>query len=256
MGTMSLRNRYNAFVDRHEIAWEITFAGLAILYVVVGFAGTETNDAAAGAVSLADVALTVVFVAEFATRFLAARARRAYLRGHWIDLVALVPTVRGLRTLRLLRLLRLVRAFAGVYRALNNLDRIARHRGLARLIVVWLAVMVVCSVGFYLAENGVSKWVTSPLDALWWGVVTLSTVGYGDVYPLTPEGKLFASALMILGIGLFGAITATMASYLVATQDDDDGPLDHLRDLVRLRDAGVLTAEEFETKSVELVRRL
>ena len=254
---MSLRDRYNAFIDRHEIAWELTFAGLAILYVVVGFADTGANEAEAQVVLLVNVALTVVFAAEFATRFLAARDRRAYLRGHWIDLVALVPTVRGLRALRLLRLLRLVRAFAGVYRALNDLDRIARHRGLARLIVVWLAVMVVCSVGFYLAENGASKWVTSPLDALWWGVVTLSTVGYGDVYPVTPEGKLFASALMILGIGLFGAITATMASYLVATQNGEaDGPLDHLRDLVRLRDAGVVTADEFETKSIELVRRL
>lgn len=118
--------------------------------------------------------------------------------------------------------------------------------------------MIVCSVGYYLAENGVSKWVTSPLDALWWGIVTLSTVGYGDVYPVTPEGKMFASALMILGIGLFGAITATMASYLVATQDEAEttGPLAHLRELVSLRDAGVVTADEFEAKSLELVRRL
>ena len=117
--------------------------------------------------------------------------------------------------------------------------------------------MVVCSIGYYLAENGVSQWVNSPLDALWWEIVTLSTVGYGDVYPVTPEGKIFASTLMILGIGLFGAITATMASYLVATQaEEPEGPLDHLRDLVRLRDAGVLTADEFEAKSIELVRRL
>jgi len=226
------------------------------VYVIVGFASPETGVELAE-VFLANVLLTIVFAAEFATRLLAAHDRRAYLRGHWVDLIALVPAIRGLRALRLLRLLRLVRAFSGVYRALADVDRIARHRGLARLIVVWLVVMVVCSIGFYLAENGVSKWITSPLDALWWGVVTLSTVGYGDVYPVTPEGKLFASALMILGIGLFGAITATMASYLVATQKHEaDGVLDHLRELVSLRDAGVVTADEFEAKSTELVRRL
>jgi len=253
---MSLRDRYNAFIDRHEIAWELTFAALAIVYVIVGFASPETGVELAE-VFLANVLLTIVFAAEFGSRLLAAHERRAYLRGHWVDLIALVPAIRGLRALRLLRLLRLVRAFSGVYRALADVDRIARHRGLARLIVVWLVVMVVCSIGFYLAENGVSKWITSPLDALWWGVVTLSTVGYGDVYPVTPEGKLFASALMILGIGLFGAITATMASYLVATQKHEaDGVLDHLRELVSLRDAGVVTADEFEAKSTELVRRL
>jgi len=253
---MSLRDRYNAFIDRHEIAWELTFAALAIVYVIVGFASPETGVELAE-VFLANVLLTIVFAAEFGSRLLAAHERRAYLRGHWVDLIALVPAIRGLRALRLLRLLRLVRAFSGVYRALADVDRIARHRGLARLIVVWLVVMVVCSIGFYLAENGVSKWITSPLDALWWGVVTLSTVGYGDVYPVTPEGKLFASALMILGIGLFWAITATMASYLVATQKHEaDGVLDHLRELVSLRDAGVVTADEFEAKSTELVRRL
>jgi voltage-gated potassium channel len=255
---MSLRDTYNAFITRHEIAWELTFAGLAILFVVVGFAEPDDGATGSGFLPVANLALTIVFGAEFATRFLAAKDRSAYLRGHWIDLVALVPTVRGLRVLRLLRLLRLVRAFSGVYRALNDLDRIANHRGLARLIIVWLAVMVVCSVGYYLAENGVSQWVNSPLDALWWGIVTLSTVGYGDVYPVTPEGKIFASLLMILGIGLFGAITATMASYLVATQDEaePDGPLDHLRELDSLRDAGVVTSAEFESKSLDLVRRL
>jgi voltage-gated potassium channel len=117
--------------------------------------------------------------------------------------------------------------------------------------------MVVCSVGFYLAENGVSKWVSSPLDALWWGIVTLSTVGYGDVYPVTPEGKLFASALMVLGIGLFGAITATLASYLVATQEKvDDSPLALLAELGHLRDTGVVTADEFAAKAAKLVERL
>jgi Ion transport protein. len=74
-----------------------------------------------------DLGLTIIFVAEFASRFAASFDRVAYLRGHWIDLFALIPAVRGVRVLRLLRLLRLLRAFAGLYRTLEHFERMARH---------------------------------------------------------------------------------------------------------------------------------
>ena len=124
-----MRDRYLAFVAGHEVASELTFAGLAVAYVIVGFAD-ETPVS-----QVTEFALTIVFAAEFATRIAASYDRRAYLRGHWIDLVALIPTVRGFRLMRLLRLLRLVRAFAGVYRALNHVSTLAQHRGLAWLFV-------------------------------------------------------------------------------------------------------------------------
>jgi voltage-gated potassium channel len=73
--------------------------------------------------------------------------------------------------------------------------------------------MVICSIFLYAAENGVNDAIDSPLDALWWGIVTLTTVGYGDVYPVTGEGRIAASVLMLLGIGLFSAITATVTSF-------------------------------------------
>ena len=76
---MSLRERYNAFIDRHEIAWELTFAALAIVYVLVGFASPETG-AELEAVFLANVLLTIVFAAEFLTRLLAAYDRRVSAR--------------------------------------------------------------------------------------------------------------------------------------------------------------------------------
>jgi voltage-gated potassium channel len=89
--------------------------------------------------------------------------------------------------------------------------------------------------------------------------VTLTTVGYDDVYPVTPEGRLAASALMLLGIGLLGAITATITSYLVATQHGSAAganPADRLRDLAALRDEGVITADDFDAKKADLLRDL
>ncbi|MFL5680407.1 MAG: ion transporter [Chloroflexota bacterium] len=247
-----IRRRYLDFVDRHDVAWELTMAVLAVGFVAVGFAIDEVPADRQGALIAAETLLTIIFALEFGSRFLASYDRRAYLGGHWIDLIALVPTARSARLLRLLRLLRLVRAFAGVYRAMSHIGRLVNHRGLGLLITAWLGVMVICSAAMYIAENGANKDVKSPVDALWWGVTTLTTVGYGDVAPVTPEGRLAAAVLMLLGISLFGAITATLTSYLIATGHSQ--PRDAtgtLRELASLRDDGLLTEAEFaEAKNV------
>jgi voltage-gated potassium channel len=62
--------------------------------------------------------------------------------------------------------------------------------------------MFLCAVGVYVSEVGVNKAIQSPFDALWWGLTTMTTVGYGDVFPVTAEGRLSAAVLMVLGIGL------------------------------------------------------
>jgi voltage-gated potassium channel len=215
----SRRDRFNGWFLTHEVAWELFMAALAIVYVALGFIADDVEAAAADRpeINAAELALTAVFAVEFAARIVAARARLGYLKGHWIDVVALAPPIRGARVLRLLRLLRLVRAFAGIYRAGMHIGGLARHRGFAWLLVAWLGVMVLCSAAMYVAEHGVNRAIENPFDALWWGVVTLTTVGYGDVVPHTTEGRIAAMALMLLGIGLFGAITATITSYFLST---------------------------------------
>jgi voltage-gated potassium channel len=110
-----------------------------------------------------------------------------------------------------------------------------------------------------LAARGINKAIESPFDALWWGVVTLSTVGYGDVYPITPEGRLAAMVLMILGIALFSAITATIASYLITTGERPDASkggrlVEEIERLATLREQGSLTEDEFTSAKARLLR--
>lgn len=250
-----MRERFNAFVARHEVAWELGMAALAIAYVGIGFAGDAATGAERGYFEAVDAGLTVIFLAEFAARFTATFDRMAYLRGHWIDLFALIPVARGVRVLRLLRLLRLVRAFAGLYRALQHFERMARHRGLAWLFIAWLGVMIICSAILYTAEVGVNKAISSPFDALWWGITTLTTVGYGDVVPKTVEGKIAASALMILGISLFSAITATVTSFML-TSGASAPAGGRLRELADLHAGGLLTDEEYAAKRADAVDQL
>jgi voltage-gated potassium channel len=218
-----------------------------VVYVVIGF--VDESPAA----QTIDLALTAAFASEFVSRLAASYDRAKYLRGHWIDALALVPTIRGVRVLRLLRLLRLVRAFAGVARALNTLERLANHRGLVWLFAAWSAVMILCSMALYAAENGVNEAIASPLDAMWWGITTMTTVGYGDVVPRTPEGRLAATILMVLGIGLFSAITATVTSFHL---EHDRDPLDQLAKLGDLRDRGLVTDQEFTIMRAALAREL
>ncbi len=234
-------------------------AALAVVFVAIGFLIDEAPSSTRPELEALEWGLTGLFVLEFATRFAASHDRSQYLRGHWVDVVALAPPIRAARVLRLLRLLRLVRTFAGAYRAAMHLEGLARHRGFAWLMVAWLAVMALCSIALYPAEHGVNKTIDSPFDALWWGVVTLSTVGYGDVYPITPEGRLAAMVLMLLGIGLFSAITATATSYLLSTGEHRDQSrggrfVDEIERLSVLREQGSLTEDEFAAAKQRLLR--
>lgn len=235
--------RANGFIARHSIAWELAMAGLAVSYVGVGFLD-ETDLTIA-----TERALTILFGLEFVGRIAIAPDRRAYLRGHWIDLVALLPTTRALR---LLRLLRLLRASAGLFRALSQVERLAAHRGLVWLFVIWLSVAVISSIWLFAVEADSNPDIASPLDALWWGIVTLTTVGYGDVYPRTAEGRIAAMVLMVLGISLYSAITATITSILIAGRSAPDA-VDQLERLAKMASDGSLTPDEFERAKAAVI---
>ncbi len=251
-----LRSRINGFIDDHSIAWELAFAFLAVIYVAVGV-GLDSQAEPTPALAAIESVLTVVFVSEFALRFAAARDRTRYLRGHWIDLVALLPATRGLRIARLIRLLRLVRAFAGLYRAASQVERLADHRGLAKILIGWLAVVVTCCAALYLVERDVNPAIGSPFDALWWGIATMTTVGYGDIYPVTTEGRVAASAMMLLGIGLFSAITAIVTSYLLVDRSGvAPDPILTIERLAGLARDGTISQAEFDAKRIELLGRI
>ena len=242
----TIRVRYRSFVARHEVAWELTFGALAALFVALAFIPVTPGSRTDEALFTLEWLITAVFIAEFVSRLWASESRPQYVRGHWVDLVSCIPPVRWARFFRLFRLLRLVRTFAGIGRAMTHVERLANHRGLSWLILSWIAVMLLCAVGLYVVENGVNAAVTSPLDALWWGLTTMTTVGYGDVFPKTGEGRVVAAVLMILGIGLYSIITATVTSFLLA--DDSTKSQDlagQIERLAALHRDGRLTDAEY-----------
>jgi voltage-gated potassium channel len=173
-----------------------------------------------------------------------------------VDAFALIPAFRGFRLLRLLRLFRLVRTFAGVYRAMGHFERIVSNRGVLLLVFVWAAVVVITSLAFYAAESEHNPNVTTPFDALWWGIVTLTTVGYGDVLPVTPEGRIAAIVLMVLGIALFSAITGTVVAALVGGEGGNRSATSRLDELDALRASGRVDETEYVEKRATILEEL
>ena len=155
------------------------------------------------------------FAGDLAVRVLLSEDRGAYLLRHWYDVaLVLVPMLRPLRLLRLL-------AFARV------LGRSAT-RNLVGRVTVYVIGTAVAAVGLGAlamldAERGADDAnITSVGDALWWACTTVTTVGYGDRYPVTTAGRFVAVALMVVGIAVVGSVTAAVAAWLVGQVQRDE----------------------------------
>ncbi len=150
----------------------------------------------------------LVFVADYVIRLRLSRDRRRFVVTHLPDLaVVLLPLLRPLRLLRLVSLLAVLNRHAGS----SLRGRVALYVAGSFVLVLFVSALAVLD-----AERGQPGAVISSLaDALWWSATTVTTVGYGDLYPVTGEGRIVAVGLMISGIALVGIVTASLASWLI-----------------------------------------
>jgi voltage-gated potassium channel len=152
----------------------------------------------------------VLFGVDYLVRLALARRRWHFVTTHLLDLLILVlPMFRQLRALR-------------VVTALSVLNRQLRDdvRGRVVVYVVGTVTLIgfVASIAVLDAERDApDATITTFGDAVWWTLTTISTVGYGDRYPVTVEGRLVAASLMVAGIALLGVVTASIASWFVQT---------------------------------------
>jgi voltage-gated potassium channel len=195
--------------------WEVFIAGIVVLSLVnLVLVPIVLLQEVAQIVVAVDIGLTLLLVGDFARRLQVASDRRRYLmRGYGaLDLIGCLPLLRIARTYRLVRVYRLTSVSGGL-RA--TVVAMFDSRALGTLLVVVLIAIVMIEFGsmamLAIEARAPDGNITTASDALWFLVVTMTTVGYGDLYPTTDAGRVLGAALLALGLTLFGTFTAFLA---------------------------------------------
>ncbi len=181
-----------------------------------------------------DLVACGAFFVDFVIRFRAAESKLAFMKWGWIDLLASVPNIQALRIGRLvwvLRVLRLLRGVRSLHRLLALLFVNSRRGGVASVGIIMFLLVVLSSAGILAVERGDGANIRTAEDAVWWSVTTVTTVGYGDRYPVTPAGRMIAGVLMFAGVGLFGALSGLVASLFLGQRAEQDEMLAEIKAL-------------------------
>lgn len=179
-----------------------------------------------------DTAVCFVFLADFFIRFKRAENKLSFLKWGWIDLLASIPFVDQLRWARAVRVARILYLLRGFRSARTLLAYVFRDRrqgafavaGFTAISFLFFGAIAILEV----EREAQGSNIHTAGDALWWAFVTITTVGYGDFYPVTIEGRLIAVALMLVGIGLFGTLSGIMASVLMGKDQERNEALERL----------------------------
>jgi voltage-gated potassium channel len=172
-----------------------------------------------------DNGICIFFLIEFGVRFYRADNKLKFMKWGWIDLISSIPNVdflRAGRTLRLIRLLRILRAFRSTKHLVNHVFQNKAQGAFTTVIILAVILIIFSSISVLQFETDPNSNIKTAEDALWWSYVTITTVGYGDKFPVTTGGRIIGVFLMTGGVGLFGTFTAFVSSWFLADKKKED----------------------------------
>lgn len=179
-----------------------------------------------GLVHIADTFGCAVFFADFCYRLYLAKSKLSFMKWGWIDLVACIPNLDVFRLARLARVLRVIRLLRGLRSVHLVATAVFENRlrgGVASLMFSAVLLIGFCSAAVLVCERDPDSNIRTAEDALWWSIATITTVGYGDCYPKTTEGRAIGIVLMIAGISLYGCLSGLAASVFLKTRRGESG---------------------------------
>jgi voltage-gated potassium channel len=209
------------------LEWCLAILALLVVPALI-LEGRATSPQVRDAAHVLNWIIWLAFCADLAVRW--GRDRRwGFLRTVWFELLLIVLTppflvpdqLQGARGLRALRLLRLLRAGAMLSVGLRSARRSFAARKFHLVGLFAVAMILLGAAGVFVFEEGQNRTIGGFGDAIWWAIVTATTVGYGDVSPVTLEGRVIAVVLMLTGIGVIGVFTATVASLFFEREESE-----------------------------------
>lgn len=186
-------------------------AGVFIILYAVEVLLPELNGLEKRVIDVANYLIWTCFVLDLIVRIYLSPSRLRYLLTHPVDVLAV-----ALPALRSLRILRIFASGQLLLSRRNGLAQAGQSIVLAAGLLIFIGALAVLDA----ERNAPGALITSFPDALWWSITTLTTVGYGDLYPVTGMGRGVAAALMLVGISLLGVVTASIASWFLIQEPE------------------------------------
>lgn len=210
-------------VEKPPVYWEIIILVLS-LYTIIQLSIDiiyEFESKTQLIIEYVDVGICSIFLIDFFYFLIKSKNKKKYLKNRWIDFIASIPFVSSLRIFRIFRVFRAVRLLKvlKVFRGIKGLLPILRWLSESRLksilvsyILILIIVMLYCSLVFYSFEKDLNSNINNFFDAFWWAFTTVTSIGYGDIVPITNAGKITAMILTLAGMGLFSVVTAQLSA--------------------------------------------
>jgi len=217
----------NQSQELKNTSYELFMLLLSVLSIfnLLVFVIPRIDPVVSGVVAVVDGFITVIFILDFLYRFFTAESKRDYFFRNWgwADLLASMP-VQQLKIFRVFRIVRVIRLLR-TYGWRNMVREIRENRASSALYLTIFMVIIVLEFGgmgivFAEAYNTDSNIKTAG-DGVWWAFVTITTVGYGDLFPVTNLGRFMGFFVMVLGVGSFAVLTGFLANAFLSPANED-----------------------------------
>jgi voltage-gated potassium channel len=195
-----------------------------VLLAILVYTFFDIPDNIKKLLQIVDDGICLIFLYDFFVRFYRAENKLVFMKWGWVDLISSIPSlpfVRFGRLLRMIRIFRILRAFRSVKHITAHVFKSRVQGTMTAVVIITFLVVIFSSISILLVETDPASNIKTAEDSIWWSIVTVTTVGYGDRFPVTTEGRLIGTLLMFVGVGLFGTFTAYVSSWFIMVDKTD-----------------------------------